>query len=100
MADELFEIVKRYIFLEMINPRCELLKYFVWDESGFERNRDLAVSEEFLERFRGDIPTIHEIFQKKIRISFEEYQKKLYSSLFKNYISALESAIDFAKMMN
>lgn len=94
------ETVKDYMFLEKIAPKHELLKYFIVDGETFRNNPDEEIGNEFIDKFRGNLPTPEEIYEKKMKISYEEYVSRLSLSLFKNYICSLCGAIQFALMMN
>jgi hypothetical protein len=87
-----------YLFLKTLNPKHELLKYFVLDEQGFNISQRDEIIEEFLEKFRGDMLPAE--VAKSRRIPFIIYEYMLTSSVFGNYVNSLENAIQFAEMMN
>jgi len=94
----LLELKKDYIFLKSLNPKHELLKYFSVDEEELNINFRDEIIDEFLEKFRGDVPPAE--IAKTMRIPFAIYGAILTSSTFKNYINSLESAIYLAEIMN
>jgi hypothetical protein len=99
MAGELLRrAVKDYVFLRKLSPKHELLKYFILDENGFNINPSDEAIDEFLEKFRGDVPKAE--VAKSRRIPFKVYEYVLTSNVFNNYINSLESAIQFVEMMN
>ena len=98
IGELLLELKKDYIFLKTLSPKHELLKYFSVDEQGLNINPRDEIIEEFLEKFRGDVPPAE--IAKTMRMPFAIYKAILTSSVFKNYVNGLESAIHFAEMMN
>jgi hypothetical protein len=101
MIKELLSETKRdYIFLKRLSPNHELLKYFTVDENELIYNPDEKILDEFVKKFRGSLPTPERVKEKRTKISFAEYQYFLILNLFRNYISSLENAIQFAELMN
>lgn len=94
MRKELTELVKKYTLLKILSPKNELLKYFSVDEKGLRINLDNETNDEFINRFIGkNVP-------EKRNMSNIDYSMELCRSLFRNYTSALEKAINLAKKMN
>ena len=100
IAGLLKKVKKNYLFLKTLSPNHELLKYFILNEQDFTANSDARIQDEFIKEFGGDIPTPECIKKNKIKIPFTEYMYILGSTLFRNYITSLEEAIQFAEMMN
>jgi hypothetical protein len=121
----LYEMIINYIELNAISPKNELLKYYVLYrpelfreffilgliakagrklehevcyESGLERNPDEKIIQEFIDRFRGDVPTKEEA--KKTNMPYKVYLTNLYAALPINYISAMKKAIELAEISN
>ena len=98
---QLIQVAKeKYFFLKMLSWRNDLLKYFTLDKGEFMPSNVPEIEDEFVKKFRGDSPTIRDIVNGNLNISCEEYQERLFSTCFKNYISSLEGAIKFAEKMN
>lgn len=92
---------EKYFFLKMLNPKNELLKYFIVDEDGLFTVTPIGeIEDEFVDRFRGNAPKIRDVIKGNVNISFKEYSDRLFFSCFKNYISNLEEAINLAEKMN
>ena len=101
IGELLREAKKDYIFLKTLSPNHELLKYFILNDEELISSPDIKIQDEFIKKFRGNIPTPECMKRnKKIKISFAEYQYRLILNLFENYISSLEEAIKTAEMMN
>ena len=98
IGELLLELKKDYIFLESLNPKHELLKYFSVNEEGLNINPRDEIIEEFLEKFRGDVPPAE--VARMMKIPFILYKAMLTSSAFSNYINSLEGAIQFIGMTN
>lgn len=99
MISELIDRAKKdYVFLRKLSPKHELLKYFSINKQGFNINPRDEIIDEFLEKFRGDVP-IAEVARSR-RIPFKVYEYVLTSTAFSNYINSLESAIQFIGMTN
>jgi hypothetical protein len=94
------EIMKDYMFLRRISPKNELLKYFIVEGHSFRNNLDTEISDEFMERFRGDFPTLEKLKKKNVKINYTKYFSKLYLNIFLNYDYCLDGAIQFALMRN
>ena len=94
-------IARKHYFLNMINPKDELLKYFTLDEEGYFRMCGETDFEEYVDRFRGDLMSLDNFVEEftkehmtgKITLDFEEYHKELFLVTAKNYLSALEDEI-------
>ncbi len=100
MIRELIQKTKiDYEFLKKLSPHHELLKYFSVTEQGLIYP-DGQIMDEFIDRFRKEMPR-SEVLEKNNNIqTLAEYQYMLILTLFKNYISSLEDAIQFAEIMN
>jgi hypothetical protein len=98
IGELLLELKKDYIFLKTLSPKHELLKYFSVDEQGLNINPRDEIIEEFLEKFRGNVPPAE--IARMMKIPLVVYESILTSSAFRNYINGLESAIHFVEMMN
>ena len=102
--EELDEILKKvwekYYPLRVFNPDNELLKYFIFDNNGFNQNQNLEIKDEFLGRFRGDFPTIDDLEERGVKISLLEYGRGLVSIILQNYCDALGEELKIPELRN
>lgn len=98
IGELLLELKKDYIFLRKLSPKHELLKYFSVNEEGLNINPRDEIIDEFLEKFRGNVPPAE--VARMMKIPFSMYEDMLTSVAFSNYVNNLEGAIQFIEMMN
>lgn len=94
------EVVHDYMFLRHVSPKNELLKYFIVEGNSLRNNCDEEISDEFMERFRGDFPTLEELKENKVKVNHAKYFSQFSLNVFINYINSLEREIYLAEMMN
>jgi len=100
LEEWLGDVLEKYYPLYVLNPKNELLKYFILDINGFRRNQDEEIKEEFLEKFRGNFPTRNDLEGGRVEMSFLEYGRRLVSSLLQNYCNALEEELKIVELRN
>jgi len=94
MIEKLFKKMhQEYGHLRIVNSNHELLRYFTDTKEGFSMNKNTEIGVEFVERFKAGMPDLEQLKKQEKKISYEEYKQKLLSSLYGNYLSALEQAI-------
>jgi len=92
MLEELIDkVAERYDELKTLSVNHHLLRYCIEEEEGFRLNPDIRVKAEFMIRF-GNGGALSSEEQKSIS-SWAEYQEKISSLAFRNYLDALEQAI-------
>jgi hypothetical protein len=94
LDDRLGEVVQEYYPLQILSPDNELLKYFTLDTNEFESNQNREIRLEFLERFRGDFPTLNDLEEERVEMSFLEYGCGLVSNLLQNYCNSLKKELE------
>jgi hypothetical protein len=82
LEEELKKVLHEYYPLHMLNPKNELLKYFVLNENEFRQNNDEEIKLEFIRKFMGDYPTLDFLIEKGMNMSVLEYGQGLLHFLF------------------
>jgi len=85
-------IFPKYMMLERLNPKDDLLYFFVKNEKGFMPNLDMK--EEFINRFNRDVPCLEEAMEDNEKISLSGYVGGFIYRTYTNYELALIERID------
>ena len=79
-------VAKNYSNLLVLQPKHELLRYFVLDGEMFRFTSDSNLRTEFMQRFGSVVSPVG--FP-----TFSDYQKALAQKSFSSYVNALEEAV-------
>ncbi len=81
------KIEEKYSILERIFPSHELLNYAHLENGEILISEDVDKKIEFLKKFSGEGPDIF------CTLNFLDYKEKIISSIFSNYLKALDEAV-------